>query len=964
MILTSPQPNLAWQFEGTTTDYVTGLTGTTTGSATYNSGGKYGQSLIMNGGANYIIYNLVNQIVLDTGFSICFWIKPLGLSSTAYIFDISATNFGDRIYGRLISNGTVVFNYLGSVTSLTTLSIGTWYHVVLSIGSGMMTVYVNGASPVQLAQSTTGVIIANKFSIGSLVNGSAPNLNAELDDMRIFDRVLTSAQVQSVYNQGGVPGLGTLTSQYIKSATGGDTVQDINGYRIHRFTTVGTSTFTPATSGAVEVLVVAGGGGGGGNAGQSHAGGGGGAGELIYKSNFTISGGISVTVGLGGTGETALTSSSWYPSTAGGNSSFGSLSANGGGRGGHQENGGSGGSGGGGGRYLGTIGGASTATTGVGNAGGGSGSVLGSTASAGSGGGAGGLGLYSYNDNIKTPGGPGLAYTISGSLATYAEGGAGGSRGSTDNGVAAVANTGSGGSGGSGASSSLTSGGNGGSGIVIVRYPLPIRLTGTSLFSQISAAATTSAVGAFSLRAVNGVTARAVAVQAHPVVQWPPTVLSGFTSLLSGQVYGNGTYTVSSSEIESGNTNRKSWNLFNIGTETALNGFYHSPISGQQPAAVFNTNSPNNYTGTATTTINGNSVSGLWIQLNAPTSIILKSYQMITRTSYSLDRFRFPSTYYIIGSNDATFATWVQLDYKSYTNTDYNILMTPIVVAGETRYQLTVNIVNYTPYIYYRLVVQNIISGDILNFSNFWLYGDSPSYAPNPSRDFYADRLGNLLTAPVTGQLLQNWLGAATGYVVTWYDQSGAGKDMTQTIAANQPVINLGTSPYSLIFNGTSTTMFNSNFTFNFGTNYQYTIRAVVDNTVGGCLLYKGVSGATWTTGAKKWWLATYQGGEASVGGFPNEVGNAEGYIFGQTAISSTKSSVTWSSSAYSSMILYKNASAVAVVYSQGGSRARSDPGNYLYIGSGGASTNYGGNIYEIEIFGSTIGLSDVTIMG
>jgi hypothetical protein len=32
LIAGAPQPNLAWQFEGTTTDYVTGLTGTTTGS--------------------------------------------------------------------------------------------------------------------------------------------------------------------------------------------------------------------------------------------------------------------------------------------------------------------------------------------------------------------------------------------------------------------------------------------------------------------------------------------------------------------------------------------------------------------------------------------------------------------------------------------------------------------------------------------------------------------------------------------------------------------------------------------------------------------------------------------------------------------------------------------------------------------------------------------------------------------
>ena len=267
-------------------------------------------------------------------------------------------------------------------------------------------------------------------------------------------------------------------------ATGGDTVQDINGNRIHTFTTVGTTSFVVTRGGPVEVLVVAGGGGGGGNSAQSHAGGGGGAGELIYKSSFTVSGSVSVTVGAGGAGEVNVPS--YIASVAGSNSSFGTLSANGGGRGSHQyENGGAGGSGGGAARGVPDTpptGGASTKTIGFGNAGGGSGSNLATgTASAGGGGGAGGPGLNSYDNSIRTPGGPGLAYSISSVSVTYAAGGAGGSRNSGSNGISAGSNTGSGGSGGDGNTSVLTSGGNGGSGIVIVRYPLGTIFTGSAI---------------------------------------------------------------------------------------------------------------------------------------------------------------------------------------------------------------------------------------------------------------------------------------------------------------------------------------------------------------------------------------------------------------------------------------------------------------------------------------------------
>lgn len=59
----------------------------------------------------------------------------------------------------------------------------------------------------------------------------------------------------------------------------------------------------------------------------------------------------------------------------------------------------------------------------------------------------------------------------------------------------------------------------------------------------------------------------------------------------------------------------------------------------------------------------------------------------------------------------------------------------------------------------------------------------------NATQDFYADRLGNLLTAPVTGQPLASWLGSATGYVTTWYDQSGRGNHATQITQASQPII-------------------------------------------------------------------------------------------------------------------------------------------------------------------------------
>lgn len=74
----------------------------------------------------------------------------------------------------------------------------------------------------------------------------------------------------------------------------------------------------------------------------------------------------------------------------------------------------------------------------------------------------------------------------------------------------------------------------------------------------------------------------------------------------------------------------------------------------------------------------------------------------------------------------------------------------------------------------------------------------------NATQDFYADLGSNLTTT--SSQSLSSWLGGATGYVHTWYDQSGANNHAVQTTVANQPVIQVSTKGpgYMVSFNGTS----------------------------------------------------------------------------------------------------------------------------------------------------------------
>ena len=254
-------------------------------------------------------------------------------------------------------------------------------------------------------------------------------------------------------------------------ATGGDQIYTDGTYWYHRFTTVGTSSFTPLTSLTADYLVVAGGGGGGlaSSGSGSYGGGGGGAGGVRCTVGATGGGGslesalsltaqaYTVTVGDGGASD-----------TSGSNSVFSSITATGGGRGSNSSvaSAGTGGSGGGG--SLTINGAAGTANQGY--AGGNSG---GSTSSSGGGGGgAGGAGTNGTNGSTGTvgQGGSGISTSISGTSTTYARGGNGGVSNADTNGAAGTSNTGNGGVGAGIVSGGNTTGGKGGSGIVIVRY--------------------------------------------------------------------------------------------------------------------------------------------------------------------------------------------------------------------------------------------------------------------------------------------------------------------------------------------------------------------------------------------------------------------------------------------------------------------------------------------------------------
>jgi hypothetical protein len=102
-----------------------------------------------------------------------------------------------------VGNGTTD-KQLSSGKSLT---VGTWAQVVLTYDGTTQSIYINGAFA-SSATTVSGPIIysplpgtANGFDIGNTTNLSAARYFPGLiDDVRVYNRALSPAEIQALYN--------------------------------------------------------------------------------------------------------------------------------------------------------------------------------------------------------------------------------------------------------------------------------------------------------------------------------------------------------------------------------------------------------------------------------------------------------------------------------------------------------------------------------------------------------------------------------------------------------------------------------------------------------------------------------------------------------------------------------------------------------------------------------------------
>ncbi|SVE36440.1 uncharacterized protein METZ01_LOCUS489294, partial [marine metagenome] len=188
--------------------------------------------------------------------------------------------------------------------------ISAWYHIVVRVDTTQTDeitryrIYINGEEDTDLnvnsAHSTAGTINSDvRHFIGARGHASGPTIdnygNISIAGVSFVDG--RSLGPEAFAHES--PDTGAWVMEDIPTneaaATGGDLVTHEGEYRVHKFTSNGTISFSEG--GKVEYLVVGGGGGGGGNGDLA---GGGGAGG--YRTGFleVPKGDYGITIGDGG----------------------------------------------------------------------------------------------------------------------------------------------------------------------------------------------------------------------------------------------------------------------------------------------------------------------------------------------------------------------------------------------------------------------------------------------------------------------------------------------------------------------------------------------------------------------------------------------------------------------------------------------------------------------------------------
>jgi trimeric autotransporter adhesin len=149
----------------------------------------------------------MNTTSVTNGLSIVWWIKRNGngaYSPRAFEFWSGSESEGKFVSGIRNDENTLWFDHHLAGESISfTLPYSTsngWVHYVYTVGNGEARIYVNGKLQDKQIINTTSIKLGNKVALGRMNHPSYDAFNGILDDVAVYNRVITQDEINHYYN--------------------------------------------------------------------------------------------------------------------------------------------------------------------------------------------------------------------------------------------------------------------------------------------------------------------------------------------------------------------------------------------------------------------------------------------------------------------------------------------------------------------------------------------------------------------------------------------------------------------------------------------------------------------------------------------------------------------------------------------------------------------------------------------
>ena len=206
----SPFQSIAtYQLDGDAND-LTGNYNGTASNVTYSTG-KFGQAGVFNGSSSYIDINY--RLAANPSYSMSCWFNTSSTSQMAIYSDVdsNADSHTARIALRLMSSGNFGLlmgdgssSWYNESTSSSSYLDGNWHHIVQVVNGTSIKLYVDGnTTPIADLTSTVsaGTVGERSIIFGRLGHFNGQYFNGTIDQVRIYNKAISAADVTTLYNE-------------------------------------------------------------------------------------------------------------------------------------------------------------------------------------------------------------------------------------------------------------------------------------------------------------------------------------------------------------------------------------------------------------------------------------------------------------------------------------------------------------------------------------------------------------------------------------------------------------------------------------------------------------------------------------------------------------------------------------------------------------------------------------------